>query len=144
VNTTQGQYEQPYYPYTQQLGGYPVSQQYNMPAYNQNQYSQYDAYGRYPGYPSATGSGTPMNYGAYQPPTTYAASPAFNNASSGPSYRGGYPSTSSVPSGSYGGQYTSGVGYSTAAGYGNGYVATTAGYDPSLVASMQGMNFNTN
>ena len=37
---------------------------------------------------------SPMNHGAWYPPTTFSASPAFNNASSNAPYRGGYPAAS--------------------------------------------------
>jgi hypothetical protein len=63
---------------------------------NQHMYDRYNQYVMQPGgYPNATASGSPMNYGAYYPPTSYAASPAYNVASSGPAYRGGYQATTS-------------------------------------------------
>lgn len=115
-------------------------------------HDMYGRYGSYPvaggGYPNASASGSPMNYGAYYPPTTYSSSPAFNNASSGPSYRGGYPATSGSTTyatshpvvsttGSSAGQYTTGAGgpalYTTAASFGGQY--TSAPLSMSYVTS---------
>lgn len=121
-----------------------------------------------------------MNYGAWYPPTTYSASPAFNNASSGASYRGGYPATTSGGSSyalpyanatsashSYGqyanstqyataGQYAAASHYATSGpsntgnfpNYGNGFTAasgaaTTASYDPVLLAAVANISFGS-
>lgn len=51
----------------------------------------YNRYGGYPmqgGYPNATGSGSPMNYGAYYPP---APQSAYTLPGNGPPNRGGFP-----------------------------------------------------
>ncbi|KAF2739680.1 hypothetical protein EJ04DRAFT_286750 [Polyplosphaeria fusca] len=123
----QGHYDESNYAFSHQLPGYPPQQPYGMPQWPQ---AQPEMYGRY--------TGSPMNYGAFYPPTTYSASPAFNNASSGPSYRGGYPagiSTSTNYQQGYSGGSSSTQSY-------NGYTATSAaGYDPAyLLSAMQSMN----
>jgi hypothetical protein len=130
-----GSYDDNYNLFANQLPSYPAQQYGQQQPYGQQQqWSQTQQYlgnsQQYPrgygGYP-ATGSaysvastrGSPMNHGAYQPPTTYSSSPSFNYASSGPSYRGGYLATSTGPSTSYATGYT---GVSTAgAGYNAAY-----------------------
>jgi len=126
-----GGYEDAYHTFANQLPTY------NQPQFMQSQQwsgaqqfagngQQYGArYGGYPvtGYPTAS-TASPMNYGAYYPPTTFSSSPAFNNTSSGASYRGGYPGTTSGPPGSFApgtstagpAQYPSTAEYSTTAG----------------------------
>lgn len=112
-----------YGPFAQQIPSYTRQAQ---PAYTTAPWAQgqqhpqaaYDRYNAYPmqssAYPSATASGSPMNYGGYYPPTTYSSSSAY----SGPAYRGG--AQSYVPS---------------ASSYDHG------AYDPSFMASMQNMSF---
>jgi hypothetical protein len=149
-------YEDGHYAFSQQLPQYPIPQNaypqnaYQVP-YGHQQMGQ-PMYGRAT-HPNATASGSPMPFdGGYYPPTTYSASPSFNAASTGTSFRGGYPAatsgayaasnvggttyygTASGPGGTanYGGQYTSG-GYGTNAGYGGGMNATSGTtYDPAL------------
>jgi hypothetical protein len=130
-----------------------------------NQRFNQQMYGSFPiqagNYPNATASGSPMNYGAYYPPTTYAASPAYGASTSGPTYRGGYPSTTAhagaqsyTPTPYYKTNNSSGTmgapSAGTAGGYGNGngngYTATSGAsynptYDPVLMAAMQNMSF---
>ncbi|KAF2642793.1 hypothetical protein P280DRAFT_395542 [Massarina eburnea CBS 473.64] len=109
----QGNYEDSYYAFSQQLPAYASQQGYQMPWGAQAQPMTADMYGRY-GFPNANSNGSPMNFGAWAPPSTYSASPAFNHASSGPSYRGGYPATSSAAttmSATYGGASTAGPTY---------------------------------
>jgi hypothetical protein len=134
----------------------------NGQRFNQQMYNSFPMQGG--SYPNATASGSPMNYGAYYPPAT----PAYGTATSGPPYRGGYPSTAAqtgaqsytaAASTGYG-QYsstpyykgpnasgaTNGPGAGTTGGYGNGYTATSGasynpGYDPTLMAAMQNMSF---
>lgn len=136
-------YDDGYYPFAHQLPPFASQGGYQMPQWGHGQQVPADMmYGRY-GYPNVTASGSPMNYGAYYPPATYAASPAFNTASSGPSFRGGYPATTAATSGyapayagvstagpSYGQYLTSGVSapmpYSTAPAY-NPYATTGYG-----------------
>jgi hypothetical protein len=94
-------------------------------------------YGNYPmqagSYPNATASGSPMNYGGYYPPTTYGASTAYGATTSGPAYRGGYPSTSGA-----GGSRSS----NAAAGPAYKGPSYNGGYDPALMAAMQNMSFS--
>ncbi|KAF1956922.1 hypothetical protein CC80DRAFT_412075 [Byssothecium circinans] len=92
-NQQQGNYEDAYYAFSNQIPSYPTPQGYQMP-WGQGQQLGADMYGRY-GFSNAAANPSPMNYGAWFPPTTYSASPAFNNASSGASYRGGYPAVTS-------------------------------------------------
>lgn len=91
----------------------------------------YDRYGGYAmsasGYPNATASGSPMNYGAYYPPTTYAPSPAYNVPSTGPSYRGGYPAAASYGN-SQSNTSTAGPSYGQYATAGSGYTTSGAGF----------------
>lgn len=121
----------------------------------------FDRYNAFPmqtgGYPNASTSGSPMNYGAWYPPTTYAASPAYGVPTSGPAYRGGYPTTTSYSGNqsynptttgpSYNQYGTSGGNQAISSGtHGNTHTATTGashntGYDPALLAAMQNMSF---
>lgn len=111
--------------------------------------NMYDRYGAYTmpqgGYPNATASGSPMNYGAYYPPATYAPSHGYNTASTGPAYRGGYQGATSygnahaytsTASPSYG-QYntnTAASAYPAATGgYSNAYSAGS--YNPGVMAN---------
>lgn len=136
----------------------------------------YDRYNPYVmqagGYPNASASGSPMNYGAYYPPTSFAPSPAYNMPSSSPAYRGGFPTTTGYgvsqahtsTTGPPHGQHStsgattysansSGPATSTNSGtsgpHGNGYTATSgashnASYDPAiLTAAMQSMSFGS-
>lgn len=167
-NVAQGNYDENYYAFSHQLPTYPTQQTYQMPQWGHAQMTA-DMYGRF-GFPNVTAGGSPMNYGAWYPPTTYSASPAFNNASSGVSYRGGYPATTGAGS-AYGQYTTSGLSapatYSTApaysmyatsgagnfsghgttsTSYGNGFTATSgaatsATYDPALLTAMANMSF---
>jgi hypothetical protein len=84
--------------FSQQLPQYPVVQtQYQVPQFGHQHMAPPPMYNRF-AYPNATASGSPMNYDGnyYGPPATYSTSPAFNQAASGPSYRGGYPTTTST------------------------------------------------
>jgi len=150
-----------------------------LPAYNQTQFMQSQQWGqaqqyagngqqygaRYGGYPVTgypTGSAaSPMNYGAYYPPTTYSSSPAFNNASSGASYRGGYLTTTSSSAGSHAlgtstagpassVPYASATEYSTAAGLGTNFASgsstiptATTYYNPYAPGNLSSYNSYT-
>jgi hypothetical protein len=105
-----------------------------MPPWAQgHQYPQqiYGGYGAYAsGYPNASASGSPMNYGAYYPPgSTYGAPPAYNR---------NYPAANSyTPTGgaNYGQQATPGAtnGKSGAANNGNDSAFLTGMQNMSLV-----------
>ena len=127
----------------------------------------YNRYNPYPmpagGYPNVTASGTPVNYGAYFPPTTISSSPAYSAASGVPNM---YPGAMPVgyyahPGGHGGGQHSQVPGTSTHNGtqssntgpsstgslHGNGYRAANTSsphtsYDASLVNALQNMSFN--
>jgi hypothetical protein len=90
---------------------------------SQNQRFNQQMYGAFPmqsgSYPNATASGSPMNYGAYYPPTTYAGSPAYGSSPSGPAYRGGYPSSTG---------HTGAQSYTATAGPAYGQYTPTAYY----------------
>jgi len=134
----------------------------------QNQRFNQQGYGNYQmqagSYPTATASGSPMNYGGYYPPTTYGASPSYGAATSGPAYRGGYTSATGVGGGQASSAATAGPAHSqyassyyktpttsvamggTTGSPGNGYTATSGtthntGYDP-IMAAMQNMSFS--
>ncbi|KAH7396566.1 hypothetical protein DE146DRAFT_614119 [Phaeosphaeria sp. MPI-PUGE-AT-0046c] len=155
--TQQTNFDDGYNAFSYQLQGYNPQTNYNMtPWANQGQRYGEQMYGAMPmqsgGYPSATASGSPMNYGAYYPPTSYAASPAYGASTSGSSHRGTYGSATNATTGSAYGQYNPASSYnkvpiSTAGGAGNGYTATSntvynnPGYDPTLVSAMQNMSF---
>jgi hypothetical protein len=143
----QGNYDDVYNAFSYQLPTYTPQAEFNMPPWPHGQQLPQQMYGAFPmpagGFPNASASGSPMNYGAYYPPTTYAASPAYGATSSGSAYRGGYPSTTAhagaqsytatATAGPSYGQYaptfpTSGASYNTA-------------YDPALMAAMQNMSF---
>jgi len=127
-NVSYTHYDDGFNAFSHQIPNYPLPQaSYNMQPWAHNvQLPQhmYDRYGGYTmpggGFPNASGSGSPMNYGAYYPPTTYAPSPAYNVGSSASTYRGGYPAAASYPASQ---SYTS-----TAASSHNQYAASGAGY----------------
>ncbi|KAF2830760.1 PSP1-domain-containing protein [Ophiobolus disseminans] len=149
----QGSYEDGYNAFSYQLPSYNSQANYNMSpwtAHGQQMYMQ-------PGsYPSATASGSPMNYNGYYPPSTYGAS------SSGTAYRGGYSSANTqggsqaytTTAGSSYGQYSTAPSYNnpnansgTSGGYGNGYTATSGAsynpaFDPALMAGLQNMGIS--
>jgi hypothetical protein len=166
-------YDDGYNAFSYQLQGYNPQANFQMtPWAGQGQRVNQQMYGNYPmqagGYPNATASGSPMNYGGYYPPTTYGASAGYGAATGGPAYRGGYTSTaaasSSAPTTTAGPSYnqyansyykaattTSSIpnltGTAGSYGNGNGHAAASgsgynAGYDPSLMAAMQNMSFN--
>lgn len=122
----QQHYDETYYPFAHQIAPYTTQPQFNVP--------QWGGLTTYPVYPNVTASGSPMNYGAYYPPTTtfsttagyhrytpttsasaYGANSASNTSTAGPNY----------PSSSY---RTSG----------NCPTATSA-YDPNLLAALQNL-----
>lgn len=81
-------------------------------------------YNRYD--PSHHMNRSPMNMASWYPPTTYSASPTFNNASSAASFRGGYSTT-----------------YNAQAGYGSSGITGSApfvGFDPDMMAAMASLN----
>jgi hypothetical protein len=86
-------YDDGQYAFSQQLPQYPAAQNvYQAPQYG-HQPMQTPVFDRY-GYPTATASGSPMNFGGnFYPPTTYSTPPAFNAVTSGASHRGGYSAT---------------------------------------------------
>ncbi|KAF2706460.1 PSP1-domain-containing protein [Pleomassaria siparia CBS 279.74] len=110
-----GSYEDAYHPFANQLPSFAA------PTYSQqwSQAQQYGGrYGSYPtagGYPNASGSGSPMNYGNYYPPTTFSSSPAFKSATSGAAYDGASGTSAAV------------VPYTTGAGAALSNTATTGG-----------------
>ncbi|KAF2690132.1 hypothetical protein K458DRAFT_99099 [Lentithecium fluviatile CBS 122367] len=145
-NPAQGNYDENYYAFQQQLPQYPASQNtFQVPQYGMQPMAP-PMFNRY-AYPNVTASGSPLGFdGGWYPPATYSASPAFNSASSAASYRGGYPATTSAESPAHGGQYmasnvggttyystapahnmyaTTAPGFGTSAGYGNGYTAVS-------------------
>ncbi|KAJ4371541.1 hypothetical protein N0V83_004760 [Neocucurbitaria cava] len=151
-NVSYTNYDDGYGAFSHQLPSYPPQPAYNMPPWAHGQQlapQMYDRYGAYAmqtgNYPNVTASGSPMNYGAYYPPTTYAPSPAYNIASSGPAYRGGYPATSaynasqsytSTAGPSYGQYTTSGAAYtSSGAGHPNVYGSTAYTSGPTASTS---------
>lgn len=139
-------YDESYYPFAQQLPQYPAAQNAYQMSYGLQQVAP-AIYGR-PTYPAATTSGSPQPYdGSPFPPVTYPASPAFNHAPGGASYRGtpgsqGAYMASNVGGTTYystaagfGGPYNNSGGYGTSAGYGNSHTATSGAggstaYDP--------------
>ncbi|KAF1845428.1 uncharacterized protein K460DRAFT_281921 [Cucurbitaria berberidis CBS 394.84] len=137
-NVSYANYDDGYGAFSHQLPSYPPPQPaYNMPPWAHGQQlapQMYDRYSPYAmqaagGYPNATASGSPMNYGAYYPPTTYAPSPAYNIASSGPSYRGGYQATTAyAASQSYTSTAGPSYGHYTTSGAGAGYPSSGASY----------------
>ncbi|KAF2036745.1 hypothetical protein EK21DRAFT_51867 [Setomelanomma holmii] len=169
----QANYDDGYNAFSYQIPNYPQSA-YNMAPWAQNQQVNAQMYGsnfsmQGAGYPNATASGSPMNYGAYYPPTTYGASPAYGASASGPAYRSAYsannpyagvqsnhsaagPSSSLYAPTTYGNSsYGSSAGIASGSGAsgGNGnnatsgvsYSAGAAAYDPGLVAAIQNMGF---
>ncbi|CAI6315391.1 unnamed protein product [Periconia digitata] len=87
-NVQQGNLDEAYYPFANQVPLLASQQAYQMPQWAHAQAMGSEMYGRF--------GGSPMNYGAWYPPTTFSASPAFNHASSNASYRGGYPASTSA------------------------------------------------
>jgi len=132
----QGAYEENYYPFAQQLPTFPGQNALQMQQWGQQMNP--DMFARY-NYPNASVSGSPMNFGAWYPPTTYAPSPNFNNTSNGPSYRGVYPTTTGPTA--FAPSY--GTAPSFPGGYNNtGHPANSAGgADPAMLAAMANLNF---
>jgi hypothetical protein len=156
-------FDEGYNAFSYQLPGYNAQTNFNMTPwagqgsrYNQQAYNAFPMQGA--GYPNATASGSPMNYGAYYPPAT----PAYGAAATGAGYRGGQTGAQSYTpaAGQAYGQYNSNQYYKgsnasgaqngsstgTTGAYGNGGTATAgasynSGYDPSLVSGMQNMSF---
>jgi hypothetical protein len=167
-----GGYDDGYGAFSYQLPNYNVQANFNMSTWpNHNaRFNQpmYAASSMQTGvYPNATASGSPMNFGAYYPPTSYGGSPAYGSVSTGPPSRGTYATSSAqaanisytAAGGSAFNQYGQGGyqrtqnasnsmgtgGSGTSGGYGNGYTATSGasytGFDSALMAGMQNMSF---
>ena len=123
-------YDDGHFAFSQQLPQYPLQQNaYQQTGYPM-QYGHQHMYGR-PAYPNTAGAagGSPMPYdGGFYPPATYSASPAFNNASSAPAFRGGYPAATSAP---YAASNVGGTTYyGTAPSSGAAGAGKTATFDP--------------
>ncbi|KAH8730847.1 hypothetical protein GQ44DRAFT_606062 [Phaeosphaeriaceae sp. PMI808] len=92
-----GNYDDGYNAFSYQIPNYTPQAAFNMPPWTHGQQLPQQMYGAFPmqtsGYPNATASGSPMNYGAYYPPNTYAPSPTYGAPTSGSAYRGSYQST---------------------------------------------------
>lgn len=140
----QGNYDNAYFPFSNQVPSFSTQTTYQMQQWGQQWGQQQDVYNRYdPNHPL---NRSPMNMGGWYPPTTYSASPAFNNASSAASFRGGYPAASgqmlhatsnSGTSNAYSSSYSQG-GFPAPA-FGNS--TPSAGYDAGLIAAMGTLNF---
>lgn len=83
------------------------------------------------------------------PPTTYAASPGFNNASSAASYRGGYPAATAgptnfnpggVPNGQANKAPNQGGPPTSSAAYSNGSTATSGANTSAALAAMANLS----
>ncbi|KAF2020903.1 hypothetical protein BU24DRAFT_456929 [Aaosphaeria arxii CBS 175.79] len=168
-NANRGAYDEGgYYPFANQLQGYPSQSQYGI-----NQWAATpqgpDMFGRYPGYPG--NGGTPLNnFGGWYPPGTFSSSPAFNASAGNAAYRNGPPangpgaggaqpayppnpaaSDSYNKAGNSGSTNDGGANGAQAFNYGNDFVynnpyasTSTAGgaYDPAMVAAaLQSMSF---
>ncbi|KAJ4360606.1 uncharacterized protein N0V89_001172 [Didymosphaeria variabile] len=136
---------QNYGPFSHQLSGFPVQNPYQMQQWGQ-QYLSADMFNRYD--PNAAANRSPMNIGAWYPPSTYSTSPAFNNASSNTSFRGGYSATSgsnpyaasnAVAASAYSTTFNAQAGYSSSAATG---AAPFVGFDPDVMAAMASLNFS--
>lgn len=133
-----------------------------MAPWNQGQQLPQQMYDRFNGYPmhqgsyqGASGSGSPMNYGAWYPPSTFAGSPAYGAASSGPAYRGnpqtGNPTYNHATSGAQFNQFGAAATGQTGNINGNGNTMSGAaannnqhtGYDPAMLAALQNMSFGS-
>lgn len=132
-----------YGPFSHQLANFPLQNPFQMQQWNQ-QYLGGDMYNRYD--QNAAANRSPMNMGAWYPPTTYSASPAFNHASSDASFRGGYPATSApnpyaasgaVAMSAYSSTFNAQAGYGSSASTG---AAPPIGFDPAMLAAMAGLN----
>jgi hypothetical protein len=123
-------------PFSQQLSGFPVQNPYQMQQWGQ-QYLNAEMYNRYD--PNATANRSPMNVGAWYPPTTYSASPAFNHASSNVSFRGGYPATSASNPYAASTAFNAQTGYSSSSASG---AAPFVGFDPDMMAAMASLNLS--
>jgi hypothetical protein len=159
----QANFDEGYNAFSYQLPNYNAQANFNMSPwaaqgsrYNQQTYNAFPMQSA--GYPNATASGSPMNYGAYYPPPT----PAYGAATASTGYRGGQPGGQpyTPTAGQAYGQYNSNqyykgsnasgaqnsTGTGTTGAYGNGSTATAgasynSGYDPALVSGMQNMSF---
>ncbi|KAF1969566.1 PSP1-domain-containing protein [Bimuria novae-zelandiae CBS 107.79] len=134
----QGAYDNTYYPFSDQIPSYAAQNQYPMPQQWGQQYAPAgrEVYNRYDSNHPMNRS--PMNMGAWYPPTSYSASPAFNAASSSSAFRGGFPAPIAAnpyaPSSGQGGYH--GSGYTGSAPF--------VGYDPDMVAAMASLNMGGN
>ncbi|KAF2204545.1 hypothetical protein GQ43DRAFT_469018 [Delitschia confertaspora ATCC 74209] len=163
-------YDESFYPFANQIPAFNANAQgqYAM-QWGQGQQAGQDALNRYSpypvaagGYPNVTASGTPVNFNAYYPPTTYASSPSYP-LSSTPYYAAAAQST---PGSSYGGAYGSqgqarnahNVTHTTVAdspasytgtsaagpSYGNGYTApnNNTAYGAAYINAFQNLSLN--
>jgi len=164
-HAAQANYDDGYYAFSHQIPNYNPQAGFNMAPWAQNQqltqpmYDRFNAYPMHAGaFPNVSASGSPMNYGAWYPPTTYtAASSAYGATGSGPSYRGAFAgapsqgnnqSYNTATSDSAQNQFPGSGGAS--ANTANSYAGANTGaqgasfnptYDPALVAAMQNMSF---
>lgn len=133
--------------------------------YTQAMYDRYNPYAiQAGGYPNATASASPMNYGAYYPPTSFAPSPVGNMSSSSGGARGGFQGASAYGPPQHGGASNARVvhGLNTNVGVNSntnlgantgqdngrpaaaGNNAYNANYDPAfLTAAMQNISFGS-
>ncbi|KAJ4312908.1 hypothetical protein N0V94_007209 [Neodidymelliopsis sp. IMI 364377] len=143
-NTSQTNYDEGNYAFSHQLPAYGPQAAYGMPPWAQGQQYQqqiYGAYGAYAaGYPNASASGSPMNFGAYYPPaSTYGVQTAYNR---------GYPGSNSYTStggANFGQQATSGAsngkpgsGFGTQSG-----TSASNGNDQAFLTGMQNMSLSS-
>ncbi|KAL6708975.1 hypothetical protein ACN47E_002102 [Coniothyrium glycines] len=119
--------------FSHQIPQYTPSQPSFMPPWAHGQqlaqpmYDRYNPYAIQAGsYPNASASGSPMNYGAYYPPTSFATSSAYNIPSSSSGYRGGYPATTG---------YAASPTYTSSAGSSYGQYATSGAAQGSAYSS---------
>ncbi|KAJ4295189.1 hypothetical protein N0V90_007199 [Kalmusia sp. IMI 367209] len=147
-SNTQGSYGDNYYPFSHQIPAFPA-QNFQMQQWGQ-QHLATDMYGRYD--PGANANRSPMNMGAWYPPATYAASPAFNNASSAASFRGGYPASAGPGFAGYSASGAVSASYAAAPPFNPfptsspGSSSTTGaapfvGFDPDMLAAMATLSF---
>ncbi|KAL5377676.1 hypothetical protein DPSP01_009601 [Paraphaeosphaeria sporulosa] len=130
-------------PFSHQLSGFPVQNPYQMQQWGQ-QFLNAGMYSRYD--PNATADRSPMNMGGWFPPATYSASPAFNQASSNASFRGGYPASSAnnpyaastaVAASAYSTAFNAQAGFPPSSATG---AAPFVGFDPDMMAAMASLN----
>jgi hypothetical protein len=108
----------------------------------------YDRYGAYPGgYPNATAAGSPMNYGAFYPPTsTYGASSAYNRGYAGNNAYNATANANANVAGNaaYGQNTTHGAGSNAQAGNGSmaaPEVPLTGPVDHALITAMHNLAY---